>query len=200
MTDNAATWWIRVEREGDEAQEHLSNTDDLWSFGALRQRLVADVASWITPKPPMQWLKNDQADPTFFEKKRRQLEPSAVPLRRFKFGRRRFPTLYQWEGVVEDVNGDGFRARLTPYGTANGDKGAIEYADFDYEDLAEESDLERVVEGAVFYWTIGRSRDRAGTVTNASLLRFRRIPPPSRYQRTRAKMVAEVVLRELDGD
>ncbi len=98
---------------------------------------------------------------------------------------------------MEEVNGDGFRARLLPFEEGEADHSRLEYADFGYDDLADESDHDLVMEGAVFYWTVGKSRNAAGTYTNTSLVRFRRLPPPSTYQTQEAGREAAALLQDL---
>lgn len=117
------------------------------------------------------------------------------PLRPY-FGKRRLQALYQWEGVVEEINGSGFRARLTPFENGRPNLGKIEFTDFDFEDLADESDRHRVERGAVFYWTVGRSRNPAGTQTNVSLVRFRRLPSAGPIQKRKAREAAKRILAE----
>jgi hypothetical protein len=109
-------------------------------------------------------------------------ESPAVIVRPSFFGKRALQPLFEWEGVVEHIDGDGFRSRIVPlqYGEANSN--AVEITEFSYDDLSTESDRSLVIPGAVFYWTIGRSRNAAGTITNQSLVRFRRLPPPTAGQ------------------
>jgi hypothetical protein len=123
-------------------------------------------------------------------------KPVARP--RPSFGRRKFSPVYQWEGVVEEVNGEGFRARLRPLEVGLADR--VEYADFDYDDLADESDFDLVAEGAVFYWTVGRSSNEAGTQTKTSLVRFRRLPATTERQIKAAATQAEALLADLSED
>jgi hypothetical protein len=87
-----------------------------------------------------------------------------------------------------------------PFENGHADVAKVEYADFDYEDLADDSDRTFVTEGAVFYWTVGKSRNTAGTYTNTSLVRFRRLLPPSHHERDKASREAEAILAELGGD
>jgi hypothetical protein len=101
------------------------------------------------------------------------------PLKRVpvaRLGKRAFAPLSHWEG------GRPLRGR-------------VEYSDFAFADLAEESDRDLVAPGAVFYWTIGRSRQRSGTLQNASLVRFRRSPPPSPSQEQ--KRVARALVEDI---
>jgi hypothetical protein len=108
--------------------------------------------------------------------------------------------VYQWEGVVEEVNGEGFRARLRPFEQGHAEASRVEYADFDYDDLADESDRALVAEGAIFYWTVGKSRNMAGTVFNTSLVRFRRLPSATSAQKREAAREAAALLAALEED
>lgn len=119
---------------------------------------------------------------------------------RVSSGLRAFKPLYQWEGVVQEINGKGFSARLLPIENGRADTGQVEFADFDFDDLADESDLQFVQEGAIFYWTLGKSRSRAGQITKTSLVRFRRLPPTSGYEALNAAREAEELLADLDSD
>ena len=78
-------------------------------------------------------------------------------------------------------------------GVALGRRGRIS------DDLATDSDVALVDEGAVFYWTVGKGRNSAGTQSNVSLVRFRRLPPSSRLHQARAEQEATELLEEL-GD
>jgi hypothetical protein len=176
-------------------------TGDAWSFGRARllaplrsQPKAAEVrersaAANVTGTPTV--TPTDRLDPA-------DLSPVAVA--RPVFGKRGFAPLYQWEGVVEEVNGDGFRARLFPVEDGHAHAARVEYADFAYDDLADESDHELVRRDAVFYWTVGKSRNAAGTYTNTSLVRFRRLPPATQYQARQASRDADALLADLGGD
>lgn len=112
------------------------------------------------------------------------------------YGKRGFQVVHQWEGVVESVGNNNFQCRITPVVNGSGDGSKVELTDFSFEDLSNESDESLVVPGAVFYWTIGRSRNAAGTVTNLSLVRFRRLPAPTTNQNSEAdEKAAALVLR-----
>lgn len=111
------------------------------------------------------------------------------------FGKRGLLPLYQWEGVVEEVNDAGFTARLIPMENGIPSREKAEFTDFALSDLADPSDLDLVATGAVFYWTVGRGKNDAGTISNTSLVRFKRVPRPGIYQQTRARAEAEELLR-----
>ena len=120
-------------------------------------------------------------------------------LRRRDFGRRALRALSNWEGVVEEVREGTFSGRLIPLSNGAADPGRTEFTEFSFDDLANESDRDLVQPGAVFYWTIGKSRNGAGTLTNVSLVRFRRIPTPTLQRQQRARREAEELLDTLDG-
>lgn len=200
MKQTESTWPTKLERPNGRIDDEHSpgQTGDAWSFGS-RERLFA-------PRPPADRGNERSAaanmaagSPTYTPP--REMDVSnlrPVTSRRPFFGKRGFAAVYQWEGVVEEVNGGGgFRARLLPFEGGKANSARVEYADFDYEDLADDSDHELVVEGAVFYWTIGKSRNAAGTITNTSLVRFRRLPPPTASQMRQAAREAEALLNDL---
>ena len=112
-------------------------------------------------------------------------------------GRRSWQALYLWEGEVEEVAAEGFRARLMPYEEGRANAGRLEFTEFEFEDVSDEDDLALITAGAVFYWSVGRARNPAGTKQNAALLRFRRLPRPSARLRQLAAEEADALLREL---
>jgi hypothetical protein len=116
------------------------------------------------------------------------------------FGRRGLTPLGQWEGVVDDIEGDTFSCRIVRLTSGAPDDSDVEVTEFSLGDLANDDDRPLVQRGAVFYWTVGRARNEAGTVTNVSLIRFRRLPPPTRAQRERSEREAEELLRVLAVD
>jgi hypothetical protein len=119
------------------------------------------------------------------------------------YGKRAFHPQYAWEGVVERVNKNRntFECRILPLMRGGTDPAKVELTEFSFEDLASESDQSLVVPGAVFYWTVGRSRNPAGTIANLSLVRFRRLPPPTPVQMSLAEQEATDLLRALgDGN
>jgi hypothetical protein len=195
-TGESTTKPIEIEGNGKSAAL-WQTTKEAWSFGS--ETLVA-------PLPPVLGLEqnartaNSVGPPTVSPRKlvTPSLRPVASP--RPRFGKRAFAPTFQWEGFVEEVNGDGFRARLVAFGNGGGDIGRVEYADFAYDDLADESDRELVTEGAVFYWTVGKARNFAGTITNVSLVRFRRLPPPTLHQRREARREVAALMGDSGTD
>ena len=100
-----------------------------------------------------------------------------------------------WEGVVEQVNAAEFRARLTPFEDGVPNTARVEFTEFSFDDLANLDDRKLVEEGARFYWTVGRATNPAGTLTNVSLVRFRRLPPTTHHRRQLAEAEADALLQ-----
>lgn len=96
-----------------------------------------------------------------------------------------FRALQQWVGYVVGIDEETFQAQLKPLIGEGGDQYAEIY-------LSELDDEERklVVEGAVFYWTIGYHETASGR-RNESVIRFRRLPPPTEIEMQRAAAVAK---------
>jgi hypothetical protein len=164
-----------------------------WSFGSRATRLVSALKD--SPNAPDRATANHNGVPTS------GVQQIEVPDRRPKripaatFGKRGFAPLYQWEGVVDEVFADRFTARLVPFEWRAPNRSKTEFTDFEFEDLSDPSDIDLVAPGAVFYWTIGRCKNEAGTITNTSLVRFRRLPSPGVYQQRQAEKEAESLLR-----
>ncbi len=84
----------------------------------------------------------------------------------------RIQIVEQWHGVVEEVDGDNFYARvLTPDGPAElpEEEGLFPMS------MVSEDDRELVGIGAFFTYTVARE-NRSGTRVNMSVLAFRRMP------------------------
>jgi hypothetical protein len=169
-----------------------------WSFGATEQRVVG----WPRSSPPLSRLPNSEnrdGPSTLGPQKITPPKPSSAVIRPRDFGKRSLQPLSHWEGVVEQVWHDRFRGRLVPLTTGHRDRGRVEFTEFSLDDLANESDRDLVQPGAIFYWTIAKGKNVAGTLTNISLVRFRRVPPLSRQKQERARIEAEELLLSL-GD
>jgi hypothetical protein len=184
----------------DGANGHHEATHDAWSFG-VRPRLFARLphlgSTVSTRRPP---VGNRRDVPTVAPRRAADTAAFTTPLRNPNFGKRGFSPVYQWEGVVEEVSDSGFRGRLTPFDHGRPNLAQVEYADFDFRDLDDPSDRTLVQKDAVFYWTVGKSRNQAGTYTNTSLVRFRRLPGTTNYDRRRASEEAAALLRDLDNE
>jgi hypothetical protein len=196
-TLSGSTLKLDVEGDGGDGEDLVAPETGAWWLG-FRDRLIAPRHP-RTPEPANQRSANRAGLSTIDVSHTRDLSGlNPIPRRRPWFGRRGFLPVYQWEGVVEEVNGTSFRARLRPFEEGPTEGARVEYADFDYDDLADESDHGLVAEGAVFYWTIGKSRNVAGTLFNTSLVRFRRLPSPTAAQKRQAAREAAALLADLE--
>jgi hypothetical protein len=180
----------------DERYEAL-RTDDVWSFGQPG-RTIAPTARFSIPSEMGSGRSGaaNEVAPSTTPKllETHAIKPVSAPTP--SFGKRGFSPTYEWEGVVEETNGSGFKARLFPIESESGLAGN-EFAEFEFADLADDSDRDLITEGAIFYFTIGKSRNRAGTLFNTSLLRFRRLPVAGRVKSSAAASEAEALLANL---
>lgn len=168
-----------------------------WSFGPSEPRIVWPERM---PSEVVQQQSNPSGTSTVNPQRIEAPEQRPRHLRGSYFGKRSLEPLSHWEGVVEAVNDNSFQARLVPLIEGRPDPARVEFTDFSTKDLADESDRSLVQPNAVFYWTIGRQRNSAGTVTNVSLVRFRRRPLPTRFQIESAEREARDLLNRLSGD
>jgi hypothetical protein len=200
MNPGESTHFRHIARsENPELGRDGAPTSDPWSTRAERF-MLASLRPQQTPITERSPIPNNIDPATLRPERVKSAEIKPIWPRRPALGKRRFVPVYQWEGVVEEVNGGSFRARLVPFEDGQHDTSRVEYADFEYDDLADEDDLGRVAEGAVFYWTVGKSRNAAGTITNTSLVRFRRLPPPTLSQIREAARQAAELLADLGGE
>jgi len=151
----------------------------------------------VDPTPILGDVRNDSKDSTVASQKvtNSKVDPRVLHTR--NFGKRRLQTLLQWEGVVESVEVSTFECRLVPIVDGRPDQTRIEFTKFSFDDLSDDDDHGLVAPGSVFYWTIGRARNAAGTATNVSLVRFRRLPPLTKTHSERAEREAEAMLQAL---
>jgi hypothetical protein len=168
-----------------------------WSFGPTQHSVVGghlaedsiqsserdNSASGLTRAP--QEIKSPEFRPVVVEG--------------WQFGKRGLQAVFEWEGVVESVNDAGFTSRIVPLAYGVPDRSKLELTEFTFDDLATEGDYPLVVPGAVFYWTVGRSRNPAGTITNLSLVRIRRLAATTPAQVSAAEAEADEILRVLGG-
>jgi len=102
----------------------------------------------------------------------------------------RFVVLQRWEGIVQEVEDDGFWARLD-------DLADVRPTEFVKLPLArvDDDDRELVVPGGVFYWTIGHPLDAPDALSG--LLKFRTLPQWQPGDLERAKREGSALLRKL---
>ena len=161
-----------------------------WSFEAAPHRILPTTPSVRRNGPHA----NEEPGTSGPQSITSPVTSPRAPARRL--GLRAWHSLADWEGVVEEVGDETFRLRLTPLVDGRPDFTRAEFAEFDFDELAYDSDRSLIAPDAVVYWTVGRRRDEAGTVSNQSLVRVRRQPPPSAL---RQKLAAEEVAALLDG-
>jgi hypothetical protein len=172
---------------------------DLLPHGA--KRVVASptvgLSAFSGAEPPMPGNNNgaSTARPQRAPSKRTPGPGEPVVIPSINQGRRSMKALMHWEGVVDRVDGDEFHARLTPFENGIPNPARVEFTEFSVEDLANPDDRNFVEEGARFYWTIGRATNAAGTLTNVSLVRFRRLPPTTPHRRQLAEAEADALLQ-----
>jgi hypothetical protein len=171
----------------------------LWSFESLSAPVIEQVRgagqSEIVPSA----LANEASLPTASKQRLKVPEISPAERPRPRLGLRGSSAIYRWQGVVEGVSEQGFRARLTPAPNGSEPTREIEYTDFTWEEIPD-ADRDLVQEDAVFYWTIARRTNDAGTRRNESLVRFRRLPPISGAHERAALEEARQLLRDLVDD
>lgn len=106
-----------------------------------------------------------------------------------------FRSLQKWEGVVLEVEGDYFRARLVDLTCPGPD----EEAEISIEELSPE-DLELLEPGAVFYWNIGYHNSVNGQRTRASQIRFRRLPVWTKEDLEKAQVKATQIYESIQWE
>jgi hypothetical protein len=197
--ESPSTTPVDVEGASGEEAAPWQSEQLVWSFGAANPRLFGRPEPWL-PLPPAPESKNVDGPGTLHEQRLTvpRANPLAPPVTRF--GLRSFEALSHWEGIVQRVDDEGFQARLIPYENGKANPTKIEFTDFSWDDLAIPAERDLAVENAVLYWTIGRRRNAAGTYENVSLVRFRRLPTVTGYQRRLARHEAETLLRALGND
>jgi hypothetical protein len=195
---------IEIDRfaDADASEAAVGQTQDPWSLESPA-RLLTNWTPRPAPGPASERSAAANREDTVDTITVGSVDTSAlqpVAPSRPVLGKRGFVPSYQWEGVVEEVSDATFRARLVPFEDGRPDLKRIEYADFDYDDLADEGEYERLVEGAVFYWTVGKSRNAAGTIMNTSLVRLRRLAALTPSQIDQARREARELLQALGGE
>jgi hypothetical protein len=103
--------------------------------------------------------------------------------------------LKEWQGVVEWIGETYIRARLTDL---NDPTAPEELVEIETVNIAPD-DRALVERGAVFYWDIGRRKDRYGSLQNFSEIRFRRLPAWTERDLTEARARASNLREELFG-
>ena len=97
-----------------------------------------------------------------------------------------------WEGVVIEVLEDSFIARLVDID----DPSQSEEAEILNTAVSDQSDIELIVPGAIFFWSIGR-RIKGRRSEQVSLIQFRRLPVWSKREIQQSKQEATEIMNEL---
>ncbi len=190
----------KIEGVSSSSQTPWQTDETFWSFGPAEGRIIGP-SRHVEDGPSIPHSRNTDPHETFGPQEINSPRKKNPVLRHRNFGNRGLEALFHWEGLVEDVTDEKFRARLMPLTNETTNPTQVEFTDFSFEDLANESDRELVTPGAIFYWTIARAKNAAGTLTNVSLVRFRRTPAPTNYRQRKALEEAEELLRVLtDAD
>ncbi len=84
----------------------------------------------------------------------------------------RVKVLQQWEGVVTDTTSDSFYAELQDLGNSSV---PLEFVEIPFDEVPGD-DQPLLVEGAVFYWSIGYKTSPGGQLERVSEIRLRRTP------------------------
>jgi hypothetical protein len=184
----------------DGASHHAWQTRrDSWSFGPLERWIVGFPTTPPSIGSSIPGVNNKDGASTIGPQRIAPPLNTTSVLDPRSFGKRGLMPISTWEGVVEKVKKHGFVGRLAPLMGGHRLIGRVEVTEFSFDDLSDEGDRRLVQPGAYFYWTIGRARNAAGTITNVSLVRFRRIPGPSQTRRRRSQHEADKLLAQLSG-
>jgi hypothetical protein len=97
-----------------------------------------------------------------------------------------------WEGVVLEVLEGSFIARLVD----RDDPSQSEEAEILNTAVSDQSDIELIVPGAIFFWSIGR-RIEGRRSEQVSLIQFRRLPVWSKKEIQQSKQEASEIMNEL---
>jgi len=97
-----------------------------------------------------------------------------------------------WEGVVLKVLEDAFIARLVDMN----DPSKYEEAEIVNTSVSDQSDLELIKPGAIFFWSIGR-RIEGHRSEQISLIQFRRLPVWTKKEIQHSKQESTEVMEEL---
>jgi hypothetical protein len=121
-----------------------------------------------------------------------QTDEKPVVLLRTKSIQQFFLPDVSWEGVVLDVLEDSFTARLVDIDEPS----QYEEAEILNTSVSDQSDLDLIKPGAIFFWSIGR-RVEGRRSEQVSLIQFRRLPVWTETEIKKAKQETTEVLKEL---
>ena len=105
---------------------------------------------------------------------------------------RSFEPDVSWEGVVLDVSGDSFNARLVDMNNPS----QYEEAEILNTAVSDQDDIELIKPGAIFFWSIGR-RIEGRRSEQVSWIQFRRLPVWTKSEILQSKQEATELYRKL---
>ena len=154
---------------------------------------TCEVAGGIVREPALlsetrnetQWHDNDDIKSS--APGRALVAPPLIRLPPGTLPKERVRVLQQWEGVVTDTTDDSFFAELQDLGKPLVPLEIVEVAI----DEVPEDDRSLLVEGAVFYWSIGYETSPGGQLKRMSEVRLRRTPRWTKRSLQQAKKQAE---------
>jgi hypothetical protein len=105
-----------------------------------------------------------------------------------------FVALQEWEGVVTEINDGNFSARLVDLTHSNPD----EESEFSKTEISDD-DVDLVVPGALFRWSVGVLRMPGGAKRPTSQVVFRRLPQWTKRDLERADIVAKDLVKKFEN-
>lgn len=161
--------------------------------GSIIGQTTCEVAGGIVRKPA---LLNELCNETQLPHNeviktsapgRSRVAPPLIRLPAGTLPNERVRVLQQWEGVVTDTTDDSFFAELQDLGRSFV---PLEIVEIPIEEVPKD-DRPLLVEGAVFYWSIGYETSPGGQLKRMSEIRMRRTPRWTRRTLQLAKRQAE---------
>lgn len=184
---------LETSGSGDQVADDMQQLDEIFqsthevSGGIVRERELVRG-----DEPETGWSSPDGGETSRVHKPR-----LAAPLIRLPAGtlpKKRVQVLQQWEGIVTAVAVDAFFADLQDVGDSSQ---PLEVVEIPIEEVPED-DRSLLVEGAVFYWSIGYETSPGGTLRRVSEIRMRRTPRWTKRAIQQVKKRAEELF-ELHG-
>lgn len=136
------------------------------------------------------WVEPGSDDETGLPRSVLRLGDRRPGMPRTKSNAAYFLPIERWEGYVSAIGEESFQAQLLSLTQG----GPEEFAEFELVDISP-GDRELLVEGAVFYWSVGYHISETRQRMKASVVKFRRLPAWQERDmnelRDRARVLAE---------
>ena len=171
----------------DESSAASSDGTGQRSGGIIRERILSPQTESGTGWPQTEVQATNRVQ-------RLQLASPLIRLAAGSLPKERIRVLQQWEGVVTDVGEDSFWADLQDLGDSSL---PIEIVELPIEE-GPEDDRDLLVEGGIFYWSIGYETSVGGQLRRMSEIRLRRTPRWTKRAIQRVRQRAEELF-ELHG-